>query len=250
MSLSTSAESAAFVLHTYPYRETSLIVESFTRAHGRIVLVAKGAKRPSSAIKGLLNPFQRLHMAWFGKSEMKTLKTAEFDRIYPQLSGAALMSAFYMNELMIKLAHREDPHEALFAAYDDTLAGLGEMVVRRDEDVRQIGALLRRFELNLLRELGYALQLEVEADTHEPVLMGSEYVYLSQKGPVSLQRYRHESHQADGLQLAGKTLLDMAANDFSDSVTLHQAKLLMRRAINDLLGDKMLHTRQLIRDMR
>src|SRR5437870_783305 len=102
---------AGFVLHTYPYRETSLILEVFTRGRGRLSIIARGARRPRSAMRGVLIPFQPLNMTWFGKTELKTLKVAEAERIYPQLTGAALLSAFYLNELILKLSHREDPHE-------------------------------------------------------------------------------------------------------------------------------------------
>jgi DNA repair protein RecO (recombination protein O) len=239
--------SAGFVLHSYPYRETSLIVESFTRSHGRMVFVAKGAKRPASAMKGVLNPFQRLLFNWFGKAEMKTLKAVEHGRIYPQLSGSALMSAFYMNELVLKLAHREDAHEALFDAYEHAVMQLSG--VEAAIDIRGIGAVLRCFEMALLRELGYALTLSEEADTHQAINAGSQYFYLLERGPVAVGRAVRQGG-GDGLQLSGKTLLDMAAGDFADPVTQQQAKQLMRRAINHMLGDKPLHTRQLIRELQ
>lgn len=243
----------AFVLHSYPYRETSLIVEAFTAQHGRVVLVAKGAKRPHAALRGLLNPFQSLTLNWFGKSEMKTLKTAELERILPQLSGAALLSAFYMNELLLKLTHREDPHEDLFVAYYDAvsaLAGLsGPGAAQGKEQVRQIAALLRQFEVRLLRELGYALQLAEEADTHVAIDAAGVYLYHTERGPVRCESPL-ESYDSDALQLAGKTLIDMSRDDYGDPQTQAQAKQLMRKMINHLLGDKVLHTRNLIRDLK
>jgi DNA repair protein RecO (recombination protein O) len=259
--------SAGFVLHTYPYRETSLIVETYTRSHGRVVVVAKGAKRPHSAMRSLLNPFQGLRLTWFGKSEMKTLKTVEHERIYPQLSGAALMSSFYMNELLLKLAHREDAHETLFAAYECALATLAEPGLAKaardapanvpanapaNAEVRAIAIALRKFELALLRDLGYALQLNEDVARHK-IDADQSYVYVMERGPMTRAQYRQDvapGGERDALQLVGKTLLDMAANDFSDPVTQQQSKQLMRRAINHLLGDKPLHTRQLIRELR
>jgi DNA repair protein RecO (recombination protein O) len=248
--------SAGFVLHSYPYLETSLIVETFTRSHGRVVAVAKGAKRPTSAMKSRLNPFQGLLLTWFGKSDLKTLKTVEHAEIYPQLSGAALMSAFYMNELLLKLAQREDAHEALYDAYEDAIVTLA---VHADA-VASIATALRKFEMSLLSELGYALQLTAEADTHDAIDADERYVYVMERGPISVRNVAKNSRQhtevhyqsspSDGLQLSGKTLLDLAAGDFSDPQTQVQAKLLMRRAINQLLGDKPLHTRQLIRDLK
>ena len=238
----------AYVLHTYPYRETSLIVEAFTGSHGRMVLVAKGAKRPHAAMRGLLNPFQALTLSWFGRSEMKTLKAAEQVRILPQLSGAALLSAFYLNELLLKLTHREDPHEHLFDAYDDAVVGLAALPIGKS-DVREIATILRQFEVRLLQELGYALQLTGEADSNQPLDPAGEYVYQTERGPVRCEMARR-SYNDDGLQVAGKTLIDMSNNDYADPQTQTQAKQLMRKMINHLLGDKILHTRQLMRDLR
>lgn len=242
----------AFVLHTYPYRETSLIVEAFTATHGRLVLVAKGAKRPHGALRGLLHPFQALTLNWFGKAEMKTLKTAEQERILPQLSGASLLSAFYMNELLLKLTQREDPHEALFAAYGYAVGMLADHSATKN-GVREIAGILRQFEVVLLKELGYALQLAEEADTHLPLDAGREYVYLVERGPVDARRTAREPDPfigGDALQLSGKTLIDMANNDYADPQTQSQSKQLMRKLVNHLLGDKVLHTRTLIREMK
>jgi DNA repair protein RecO (recombination protein O) len=251
--------SAGFVLHSYPYLETSLIVEMFTRSHGRVVVVAKGAKRPTSAMKSRLNPFQGLLLTWFGKSDLKTLKAVEHAEIYPQLSGASLMSAFYMNELLLKLAQREDAHEALYDAYEDAIVTLASSS-KQAGTVASIATALRKFEMSLLSELGYALQLTEEADTHDSIDADERYVYVMERGPICVRNVAKNSRQhtephfqsspGDGLQLSGKTLLDLAAGDFSDPQTQAQAKLLMRRAINQLLGDKPLHTRQLIRDLK
>ena len=250
--------SAGFVLHSYPYRETSLILEAFTRSHGRIVFVAKGAKRPSSKMKSVLNPFQQLSFNWFGKADMKTLKSAEHERIFPQLSGASLMSAFYMNELLLKLTHREEAHDVLFHSYENAVMqlsgveGSSSAVANGAVEVRGIAAILRRFEISLLQEIGYALNLTEEAETHEPVVAAGHYFYVFERGPISQNRMLQGgvSSVGDGLQLKGKTLLDMAAGDFTNPATQAQSKQLMRRAINYVLGDKTLHTRQLIRELQ
>lgn len=283
MAKTTGDTSAGFVLHSYPYLETSLIVETFTRSHGRIAVVAKGAKRPTSAMKSRLNPFQGLLLTWFGKADLKTLKSVEHADIYPQLRGAALMSAFYMNELLIKLAQREDAYEVLYDAYEEAVVALATMHVFSEPKpaglMAAIATVLRKFEMSLLRELGYALQLSEDVDTNEPITADERYVYVLERGPVCIRssssskrangltgvsgaevvkgakevmraRERQPSLSFDGLQLSGKTLLDLAAGEFSDPQTQAQAKQLMRRAINQLLGDKLLHTRQLIRDLK
>lgn len=290
MARTIGESSVGFVLHSYPYSETSLILEAFTRTHGRIVFMAKGAKRPTSVMKSVLNPFQQLHFSWFGKADMKTLKSAEHERIFPQLSGATLMSAFYMNELLLKLTHREEAHDALFDSYQNAVAQLSggqhdsahnthDAHDANDKapnpapgvpfgaiaDVPTIATVLRKFEISLLQEIGYGLQLTTDADTEAPLNGSEQYFYVFERGPIRAKRGRNTdaptsaststptngaANTYDALQLHGKTLLDMAANDYRDPVTQNQSKQLMRRAINHVLGDKTLHTRQLIRDLQ
>lgn len=244
MSGVASQHSDGYVLHRYPYRETSLILETFTRSHGRLSMVAKGAKRASAASKHALHPFQPLSLTWFGRAEMKTLKSAEHERILPQLRGAALLSAFYVNELLLKLAHRDDPHEGMFVAYETVVGDLAVVTAEGRDGMRAIEVSLRRFEVSLLAELGYALRLDSEADTHQPLLPDRNYVYLFERGPIDVARC-----DRSGEAVRGKTLLDLAAGTCADPQGLAEAKALMRRAINHLLGDKVLHTRQLIRDL-
>ncbi|MDP2830091.1 MAG: DNA repair protein RecO [Sulfuricellaceae bacterium] len=226
----------AYILHTYPYRETSLIAEVFSQHHGRLALVARGARRPRSAVRGLLLAFQPLHLSWFGKTELKTLHSAEWQGGLPQLKGLALICGFYLNELMLKLLPRDDPHEDLFGFYQETLHFLSQ----NDNHA----AILRRFERRLLQELGYALILDKDAETGHPILQDEIYQYVIERGPVLSGRGQ------EGVALRGKTLLDMALDDYSDPLTLLQAKLLMRTLINHSLGDEPLHTRQLLKDLQ
>src|SRR5262245_10277753 len=150
----------AYVLHSYPFRETSLIVETFTRDQGRVALVARGARRPKSALRGVLLAFQPLHISWAGKSELRTLISAERHGTYLPLRGESLMCGFYLNELLLRLLPRDDPHEALFAAYRDALKALAS--------AGEQAAVLRRFELNLLSGLGYAVTLDRDANSGAP----------------------------------------------------------------------------------
>jgi len=145
------AEQPAFVLHSYPYRETSLIIDVLSRDHGRIALVAKGAKRPHSALRGVLQTFQPLALSWSGKSEMRTLTGAEWVGGMLPLTGGALLCGFYVNELLVKFCAREDPHPQLFHHYVVTMTRLAH-----DEPPVQV---LRSFERVLLRETGYAMAL-------------------------------------------------------------------------------------------
>lgn len=242
----------AYVLHTYPFRETSLVVEILTRESGRVALVARGARRPRSAVRGLLLPFQPLLISWFGKSELRTLHSAEWTGGQPQLRGMALLCGFYINELLVKLLQREDPHEQLFDIYRQTVEALAGGTfettggVPRSLSNREFSVILRQFERRLLQELGYALALDREAESNAPVDAGHEYLYLVDRGPVRMGAPR--GHQK-GVQLRGKTLLDMAQDEYSDPVTLLQSKQLTRTLINHHLGGQALFTRQLLKDL-
>src|ERR1700752_1788474 len=116
-----------YVLHTYPYRETSLILQVWTEKHGRLGLVAKGARRPKSASRAVLVPFQPLTLDWFGRSEVRTLETADRSAPAAPRACASLLAAFYLNELLLKLTTRDDPHEGLFVAYDAAVTRLREI---------------------------------------------------------------------------------------------------------------------------
>ena len=244
---STSLSSDGFVLHSYPYKETSLILETFTRTHGRVAMVAKGAKRNTSA-KYALNAFQPLALTWFGRADLKTLKAADHQRIYPQMRGSALMAAFYVNELLLKLAVKDDAHEGLFDQYEITIAALAE-IPSGDQTPRYIEVALRRFELRLLEELGYGLTLAHEADSTVAIDPCAEYLYVVERGPVRMTN-GVEIRAIEPVRLSGQTILALNAAEFSDATILMQAKQLMRRVINHHLGDKALHTRQLMRDLK
>jgi len=233
----------AYVLHSYPFRETSLVLEVFTRHHGRVALVARGARRPRSALRGVLQAFQPLLLSWAGKSELRTLHKAEWQGGLPQLRGEGLLCGFYLNELLLKLLARDDPHEQLYAAYEETLHALG----RHDDHA----GTLRRFEMRLLQELGYALTLDRDAGSGDPVQPAFAYRYLIERGPVRSEGADVQGEGAQNrLELSGQTLLDMARGDFSNPVTLQQSKALMRVLINHYLGRQTLNTRQLLKDLQ
>ncbi len=251
-----------YVLHSYPYRETSLIVEAWTERHGRMALMARGARRPKSALRGVLGPFQPLSLSWFGKGEMKTLKTAEAERVCLPLGGASMMSAFYLNELLLKLTQREDPHEGLFTAYDEAVADLrsvsvpghrvaeppaGPGAIPPGGEGRALELALRRFEKRLLKELGYALLLANEAETGAPVAAGREYAYIVERGPIPAGS---GAMGGDAVKLDGATLLDLENERFGDARSAGQAKQLMRYLINHFLNGQVLHTRQLVKELQ
>jgi DNA repair protein RecO (recombination protein O) len=248
-----------FVLHGYPYLETSLIIEAFTRRHGRMAFVAKGARRPKSALRGTLQAFQPLNLSWFGKAELKTLKSAEPARIGPQLVGQALLSGFYVNELLLKLSHREDAHDALFEAYQETIHRLQELSLPGAIDAtqananplaRHIAPVLRQFERRLLAELGYGLTLEKDSQ-QQAIQSTARYAYVLEHGPVRITTERRARDGAGAaLELQGKSLQDIARDDYRDPVTAAEAKQLMRHVLNHHLNGAELHTRQLIRELQ
>ena len=226
----------AFVLHSYPFRETSLILDVFSRKHGRLPIMARGARRPRSALRGVLLNFQPLQLSWFGKGEVRTLHNAEWQGGQPYLQGTALMCGFYLNELLLNLLARDDPHEQLFDYYRATLYRLAHETDH--------AATLRCFEKHMLQELGYALALEREAGNGKAIQAEVCYRYAVERGPLP------DDAAQVGLPVLGKTLLDMAADNYADSLTAQQSKQLMRMLLNHHLGGKILHTRELIKDLQ
>ena len=226
----------AYVLHTHPYRETSLLLDVYARVAGRVTLVARGARRPRSAMRGVLLSFQPVQLGWYGKGEVRTLTRAEWIGGQALLQGEALLCGFYLNELLLRLLPREDPHEALFERYGEALRGLASGAAT--------GPILRSFEKVLLREIGYALVLERDSATGRGVDPAKIYTYDPERGPVEVSA----AAQAD-LKLAGQTLLDIARDDFSDAVTQQQAKLLMRALINHRLEYQPLRSRRIFREL-
>jgi DNA repair protein RecO (recombination protein O) len=230
----------AFVLHTYAYRETSLIVEALTADHGRVAMVARGAKRPRSELRGVLQSFQPLALSWSGVGELKTLMKAEWQGGLPLVGGAALLCGFYLNELLLRLLPREDPHPDLFAHYRAALASLAS-----HEDHATV---LRRFELRLLAELGYALPLTHEAESGRPVEPMARYYYAFDRGPRRVER---GLPQGQALPLVrGSTLLALARLDFSEAAEASEAKRLMREVLDHYLEQRAIFSRRVVRDLQ
>jgi len=202
-----------FVLHSIPYKETSLILDVFTRSHGRLALIAKGAKRPHSSLRPVLQRFQPLLISWSGKSELRTLTKSEWVGGSPALVGDALLCGFYLNELLVKFLAREDAYEVLYDQYAQTIYALSQ-IIDSGADIEQT---LRPFELALLRETGYAAALD---------------------------------HCVETQTLTGFALEAMAKGDFSDIETLSQSKQLMRFLLGIHLQDQVLTTRQILIDLK
>lgn len=230
-------DESAYVLHGYPFKETSLIVEVMSRNHGRVALVARGARQPRSALRGVLVAFQPLELGWFGQAELRTLAKAEWQGGHPLLSGQALLCGYYLNELLLKLLPRDDPHPSLFECYGEALAALSGGQPQQP--------VLRRFEKALLRELGYGLTLDRNADSGEQIDPARHYIYIIERGPVPA-----ESAGGDGVAVSGEVLLAMASDDWSAAETLAQGKLMMRRLIQHYLGGQALQSRRVFIDLQ
>jgi DNA repair protein RecO (recombination protein O) len=225
----------AFVLHTYPYMESSLIVEALSRRYGRVSLLARGARRPRSATRGVLLSFHPLRLGWSGSGELATLRAAEWSGALRPLAGRGLMCGFYLNELLLRLLPRDDPHEALFDAYAACLAMLSEG--------HPHAAVLRSFEKRLLAELGYAPLLDREAASGAPIDPARRYAYEPDRGPMPSGR------SASELNVSGQTLLDLAADDYTRPETREEARALMRTLIAQRLHGQVLHTRSVLKEL-
>jgi len=229
---------AAFVLHAYPYSETSLLVEAFTRPHGRLPLLAKGARRPGSSLRSVRVAFQPLATSWSGRGEVRTLVRSEWQGGQPLLSGEALLCGFYLNELLLRLLPREDPHEVLFDHY---AAALTRLATEHEQ-----APILRGFERRLLQELGYALALEREAGTGAPLDPDRLYRYDPERGAIAVAT---GADAGESLVIPGRALLDIARDDYAGPSTAQAAKQLMRLAINHRLDRQPLHSRTIFKDL-
>lgn len=225
----------AFVLHTKAYRETSQLVDLFSRHHGRLRLVARGFLRRSKGRGRTIEPFAPLIVGWRGKSELKTLTSAEPSGAPLILRGDCLFSGFYLNELILRLLADHDPHEELFDCYLTTLHALSAG--------QQIELALRRFERQLLSDLGYGLALEHVEDSGAEIDPGGWYWFDPVMGISSRSLTSAERQQPNCF--SGESLLAIASEDYTEPTHVKAAKRLMRLAIQNLLGGRPLKSREL-----
>lgn len=239
----------AYVLHRYDWSESSLILEVFTRHHGRVALVAKGAKRPSSNFRPVLLPLQPLRLSFGGDAEIRTLKAAEWVGGHVMPTGEALLSGTYLNELLLRLLARDDAHAALFDAY------AAAVQVLATPGTELVQPALRAFELLLLREVGVLPQLDVQTATLAPLDAAQAYVLVPEGG----LRERHEDDGAGALS-AGEWAALQAALDADAPfaallpVCADLPASALRTQLRSLLhyhcGVGMLRTRQLLIDLQ
>tara|TARA_B100001540_G_scaffold301181_1_gene307364 strand:- start:838 stop:1578 length:741 start_codon:yes stop_codon:yes gene_type:complete len=223
----------AYILHRRPYRDTSLLLEVFTAEHGRLSLVARGARRRGrgGSNAALLQPFAPLLLSFSGRAEMKTLTAVERAGGPWELPGERLYSGLYLNELLVRLLHRHDPHARLFAAYGEALQGLHAPGPAEDS--------LRRFEYILLDELGYSFAPGMDAASGTPVRADRRYRYEAGRGLVELTVAEH----GPAVAYAGEDLLRIAAGEFSGPARA-ACKSLFREALAEQLGGQPLRSRE------
>ena len=219
----------AFILHHRPYRETSVLLDVLTAEFGWISLVARGVRTQRSRSRALLQPFVPLLVSWRGKGELLSMESVEANGAPLQLRGDCLLSGFYLNELLIKVLQKSDPHPRLYTIYHHTLLELLGPNLKQQT--------LRLFEKNLLQELGYALQLQMDFSTGEALQAERLYQYYPEQG----------FKQVEQGGFKGKSLLALAGEQFDDDECLREIKHVMRLALASLLGYQPLQSRKLFK---
>lgn len=227
---------AAWVLHHRPFRDTSRILDIFSREHGRLSLVARGARAAKSRLKGILRPFTPLSMSWVSRSDLGTLTGAELAESPLSLSGDALLSAYYVNELLLKLVHKHDPQPGIFDLYSEIIATLAS--------ASEVAPALRRFEMELLSMLGYELNLQHDADSHQELVVDQYYDYRPGHGPVP------GADLQGRMSFSGAELLAISAQDFAHTQVLQNAGRLFREVIAFHLDGKELKSRKVLLEIR
>lgn len=216
----------AYVLHQRAFQESSAIIDCFTEQHGIISLVARGIKRPRSRWHSAIQPFLLLHIDWVGRSDLKTLAQVEPQGLQPALRGPTIRLGLYLNELILRLLQRGDPHATVFETYHHTLKAIGSMNNAHDHE-----SLLRQFELSVLADLGYGLDFNCEPD----VL----YCFDSDRGII-------EADDPQGTQVvSGATLLALRDGHCVSEQQRKEAKQFMRSVLSHYLGDRPLESRKL-----
>ncbi len=225
----------ALILHRRAWRDTSFLVEAFSREYGRIGLVAKGARRARARWRGLLVPLADLRLSWSGRGELFTLTGVEVDRRYT-LHGNALMAGFYASELVLRLTAREDAHPLVY----DSLRALLQALA----DSAPAVVALRFFERDLLDEIGYGVPLAADSDTGEAVAADTHYAWHPDRG------LRRGVAGDDEIAVAGSALIGLLEGRFASRADVHAARRLMTAAVASHLGGRPLKTLQTMQAMQ
>jgi len=227
------------VLHHRPYRDTSRILELFTRDHGRVSLFARGARGGRSkgaSLATILQPFNRVLISWSGRGEAGQLIGAEFDGAFSVMPPDQLVNGYYLNELLLKLFARHDGHADVFALYASTIDA-----IKAGDSIRA----LRIFEKRLLDALGYGLVLDIDAVSQEPVAADRMYHYRLEQGAVRALDVAEGS-----LVFPGSSLLSLAREDLTSAATLADSRRLLRAALDKCLDGRELKSRQVLLALR
>ena len=225
----------AWLLHHRPFRDSSQILDILSLDHGRLAVVAKGSRGAKSKLRGILRPFLPLQLSWFIRSDLGTLTGAEMNGAPLSLSGDALLSGYYVNELLLKLLHRHDPQPEIFAAYSRTIERLAES--------QDVAPYLRQFEIELLRILGYALNLDHDTETTEPLRPQQQYEYRVEQGLVPV------SDREGPMVFRGAEIDAIRNQQFADPAVLKNAGSLLRNVIAYYLDGKELKSRKVLKEM-
>lgn len=224
----------AYLLHRRAYSNHSLLLECFTPEAGRFPAIARGVKGPKSGKAGLLQPFSPLLIRWSGRGEVKSLSGFEAAGPPLMLTGKRLYCGFYLNELLMRLLQRSDPHPSLFSHYSMTLSELATE--------HPLEPTLRRFEFQLLDELGYRLVLDRNVDDDSPLVAEHRYHYALDRGPVP-------GHEGDPCLIKGSTLLALHDGQTLNPGQLTEARHLSRYVLAYYLGNRPLKSRELFREL-
>ena len=224
----------AFVLHTRAFQETSIIVDFFTKSYGRLNAIAKGAKRPKSPLRSVLTPASKLSITLSGKNDLKTLSNVEIIDHYQLNNGVSLNSIVYVNELITKAMEKEDPHKEIFNQYENLIVNLSN-----NSSNTELEKALRDFELNLLQEMGYGVDLTRESETDTKLQSKDYYRFDPDKG-FSLITETNLSNNA----FLGQDIIDFSEGRFEKKTTRDASKIIMRAALDYHLGNKTLNIRK------
>lgn len=223
--------SPAFILHQRVFRESSFLLDIFSRDHGRISLVAKGVRKQKRSQAGLLQIYQPLLLSWQGRRDLQTLTAAETNGPAYLLRAESALCGLYINELMMKLLPLGESESNLYIDYQKALFGLQEAL--------QNEITLRLFEKQLLSHLGYGLVLDQDVETGEPIDDGKDYYYVADEGLYCWQTGQQRN------RISGRSLQHLVTEQDFDEKSLNEIKQLMRMVIHFYLGDKALRSREL-----
>ncbi len=228
----------AYLIHQRPYSETSQIINLFSRHYGRVDLIAKGSKRPKSKFKSFLQPFSPILVSWSGRSQLKTLRSVDISTSKKtNISRKHLMSASYLNELILNFLTIADPYPDLFDAYSLSIENLSS--------ADSSESILREFEINLLTEIGYAINFRTEAMSLKKIKPSLSYRFIAEEGFVSSVT----SSARDAL-IKGSVIQSIDQRDFSKPETLRIAKRIAREAIKYHLSGKELNTKKVVKSLK